>query len=71
MSRQLIDAGDNTDTTKLVNALSSIHGCCSNWECIITHPTYIKIGAETNSNTPKPQQDKKPEKKSFWKRLFG
>ena len=73
MVKQLIDAGDNTDTKSLVNALTAIHGCCSSWECIIAHPVFVKIG-ETPNNTGSSLNQKvneKPEKKSFWKRLFG
>ncbi|MDO4650691.1 MAG: hypothetical protein Q4B26_18805 [Eubacteriales bacterium] len=77
MTKQLIDAGDGTDTSKLVSALTSIHGCCKNWECTIAHPVFVKIGeaskktdSESNKNE-KTKSPEKPEKKSFWKRLFG
>jgi len=77
MTKQLIDAGDGTDISKLVSALTSIHGCCNNWECTIAHPVFVKIGeapkktdSESNKNE-KTKSPEKPEKKSFWRRLFG
>lgn len=71
--KQLIDAGDGTDTQSLVNALTALHGCCSNWECIIAHPVFVKIGGTPDSTGSSLNQkvNEKPEKKSFWKRLFG
>lgn len=73
MVKQTIDAGDNTDTKSLVNALTAIHECCSSWECIIAHPVFVKIGETPDSTGSSLNQkaNEKPEKKSFWKRLFG
>ena len=73
MVKQTIDAGDTTDTKSLVNALTAIHECCSSWECIIAHPVFVKIGETPDSTGSSLNQkaNEKPEKKSFWKRLFG
>lgn len=72
--KQLIDAGDGVDVTKFVEALTLLHGCCEKWECTIMYPVQVNIASPVNTVDKANEKSIKkdvPEKKSFWKRLFG
>lgn len=70
---QVIDAGDGTDTKKLVNAIEGIYGCCKDWKCVIMHPVVKEFKREAESGTSGPvcTDFGKQKKKSLWKKLFG
>lgn len=71
LEKQMIDAGDGSDPTKLVEALSQFYSCCSTWECTVAHPVFVKIpGSISEGKSSEPEN--KPEKeiilgKSVWK----
>lgn len=68
--KHLIDAGDHTNVTKFVEALTRLHSCVSEWDCTIAHPVFIKIG-ETEAASSATVQPTPKSKKSFWQKLFG
>lgn len=68
-NKQLIDAGDNTDTTRFAEALTLLHSCYKQWECTIANPVLIEIGKSPVAGIS--HAETKQKKKSFWKNLFG
>nr|WP_296043209.1 hypothetical protein [uncultured Blautia sp.] len=69
---QILDAGDGVDVSKFVEALTLLYDCCKDWECKIMSPVMVTITSpvvETEKNDNRTSNP--PEKKSFWKRLFG
>ena len=72
LQKQLIDAGDGTDVTKLAEALTMLYDCCDKWECTIIHPVHVKIGSRSSEVSKLAEtESEKSHKKSFWQRLFN
>lgn len=68
--KHLIDAGDQTNVTKFAEALTRLHCCVPEWDCMIAHPVFVKIGEQKASSTATVQSNTQS-KKSFWQKLFG
>ena len=70
--KQMLDAGDGVDVAKFVKALSLLHDCYNKWECTIVNPVMVTItSVSEEAENNKTVTESVPEKKSFWKRLFG
>ena len=76
IEKQEINAGDAANYKPFVEALTLLSSCCDRWECRLIKPVSVTIGAnasepEASQPAKKAEEPAKPEKKSFWKRLFG
>ena len=70
--KQMLDAGDGVDVAKFIEALSLLHDCYNKWECTIVNPVMVTItSVSEEAENNKTLTESVPEKKSFWKRLFG